>query len=167
MAPPIEDRIKKTDETMRHKMNWFFLRAPGPSPLANEHTAPYMPRLKLLSAVSVGKLWAEHVVPLKQLFIDSGMPADFIEKLNAASEKVQQAIQDQAQSNGARLKAAIAIQHTRSQAVSAVRRLDPIMDNLLRDDPPVLAVWQRARRMERSNSPKPVEEEASPPPAQA
>ena len=116
--------------------------------------------------VSVGNLWAEHVVPLNQLFIDSGMPADFIEKLNAAIEKVQRTIQDQAHSNGARLQAAIAIQHTRSQAVSALRRLDPIMDNLLLGDPPVLAVWQRARRVERSNSSKPVEEAASPPSAQ-
>ena len=116
--------------------------------------------------VSVGKLWAEHAVPQKQPFIDSGMPADFIEKLNAAIEQVQQAVQDQTQSNGARLQAAIAIQHTRSQAVSALRRLDPIMDNLLRDDPPVLAVWKRARRVERPNSPKPVAAEASPPPAQ-
>src|SRR5207247_1433830 len=116
-----------------------------------------------VTLVSVGRLWTEHVVPLKQPFIDSGMPADFIEQLNAAIENVQRTIQDQTQSHSARLEAALAIQHTRGQAVAALRRLDPIMGNLLRDDPPVLAVWQRARRVERSNGSRPAQDEASPP----
>lgn len=34
--------------------------------------------------VSVGRLWSEHAGPLKQMFIDSGMPADFLEKLSVA-----------------------------------------------------------------------------------
>ena len=76
-----------------------------------------------VTLVSVGRLWTEHVVPLKQPFIDSGMPADFIEKLNAAIENVQRTIQNQTQSHSARLEAAIAIQHTRGQAVAALRRL--------------------------------------------
>ena len=123
-----------------------------------------MPRSRSdVTLVSVGRLWAERVVPLKQLFIDSGMPQDFIEKLNAAIENVQRTIQNQTQSNSARLEDAIAIQHTRGQAVAALRRLDPIMHNLLRDDPPVLAVWQRARRVERSNGARPAQTEASPP----
>jgi len=89
-----------------------------------------MPRSRSdVTLVSVGRLWAERVVPLKQLFIDSGMPQDFIEKLNAAIENVQRTIQNQTQSNSARLEDAIAIQHTRGQAVAALRRLDPIMHN--------------------------------------
>jgi hypothetical protein len=40
-----------------------------------------------------------------------------------------------------------------------LRRLDPVMDNLLSNDPPVLAVWQRARRIERATEVnKPIED---------
>lgn len=86
------------------------------------------------------RLWTDRVTALRQRFIDSGMPADFIEKLNAAIENVEQSIHDQTQGNSARLEAATAIQHTRSEAVGALRRLDSVMDNLLANDPPVLAV---------------------------
>jgi len=107
--------------------------------------------------VSVGRSWAVHLEAFKQMFIDSGMPMDFIEKLNAAIKDVQRAISEQEFSKGARLKAATAIADTRSNALSALHRLDPIMDNLLRDNPPDFAVWQRARRVERYNAAKPVD----------
>jgi len=36
----------------------------------------------------VGWSWAVQLEPFKQMFIDSGMPMDFIEKLNAAIKDV-------------------------------------------------------------------------------
>ena len=64
------------------------------------------------------------------------------------------------------LEAATAIQHTRSEAVGVLRRLDPVMDNLLSNDPPVLSVWQRARRIERATGVnKAVEVQSPTPPA--
>ena len=78
-----------------------------------------------------------HLEPFTQMFIDSGMPMDFIEKLNAAIKDVQHAMSEQEFSKGARLKAAAAAADTRSNALSALHRLDPIMDNLLRDIHPL------------------------------
>ena len=111
--------------------------------------------------VSVGQLWAEHAEPLQQIFTDSGMP-DFIEKLNAAVGSLQGAIDDQTFSKGARLAAASAIEQTRGDALSALQRLDPIMNNLLRNNTPVLAVWQRARRVEKYSGVKPAAPETQP-----
>src|SRR5438093_5036743 len=87
--------------------------------------------------VSVGWSWAVQLEPFKQMFIDSGMPMDFIEKLNAAIKDVQHAMSEQEFSKGARLKAAAATADTRSNTLSALHRLDPIMDNLLRDIHPL------------------------------
>jgi hypothetical protein len=85
---------------------------------------------------------------------------------NAAIENVEQSIHDQTQGNSACLEAATAIQHTRSEAVGALRRLDPVMDKLLSNDPPVRAVWQRARRIERATGVgKPVERQTPTSPA--
>ena len=43
-------------------------------------------------------------------------------------------------------------------AKAALKRLGPIMRYLLRDDAPVLSVWERARRVERSPTPRSVPE---------
>lgn len=62
-----------------------------------------MPRRRSDGAmVSVGRSWAVHLEPFKQMFIDRGMPMDFVEKLNAAIKDVQRAISEQEFSKGMR-----------------------------------------------------------------
>ena len=115
--------------------------------------------------VSVGAMWAQHAEPLKQLFIDSGL-TDFMERLTTLVDKVKRAIDEQTFSKGSRLAAAASIAQTRGDALAALERLDPIMNHLLRSDPPAFAVWERARRIERAPSAsKPAAPEASPPEA--
>jgi hypothetical protein len=106
--------------------------------------------------VAVGDMWSTNLAALKQQFIDSGLPKDFIERLTAATDRVRRTIAGQTQTIHSRYRTVLSIEETRNAAMSAIRRLDPIILNLLRDDPPVLAVWQRARRIERRNSSKPV-----------
>ena len=43
--------------------------------------------------------------------------------------------------------------------MAALERLDPIINNLLRNDSPVLAVWQQARRVEKRYGGKSVASE--------
>ena len=50
----------------------------------------------------------------------------------------------------------------RTDALSALDSLDPLMENRLRDDPPTLAVWESARHLERYGVARSVE---SDPPA--
>lgn len=106
--------------------------------------------------ISVGKLWAGLIQPMKQKFINSGMSDSFVEKLDAALENLQRVIHDRAFCSGVHLEATILIRQARNEALATLRRLDPIMDNLLRDNPRLFGVWHRARRVERPNRSKPV-----------
>src|SRR5204862_652980 len=45
---------------------------------------------------------------------------------------------------------ATAIATAGAEALGVLTRLDPIMDNLLRDDPPLKSVWNAARRVEKA-----------------
>jgi hypothetical protein len=111
--------------------------------------------------VSVGRMWARHAEPLKQVFIDSGL-TDFIERLNSLVENVSRSIDDQTSNNGSRAAAIATIQQARAEALDALKRLDPMMTYILRDDPVTLAVWERARRAERGARGKSVGQESSP-----
>ena len=103
--------------------------------------------------VEFGRLFAQNAEPLKQAFIDSHLPPDFIETLIAATKDLDRSIQTQAVSSGSRLSAAATIAQTRSDALAALQRLDPMVENLLRADQPTLAVWERARRVGRGSKP--------------
>ena len=115
------------------------------------------------SILDVGKVFLKNAQPCKQAFIDSHLPADFLERLDVAIQDLENAINDQTVSRAAHMSATAAIEQTRSDALSALQGLDPIMENLLRDDPPTFAVWQSCRHVERTNVAKTVESEASPP----
>ena len=115
------------------------------------------------SILEVGKAFFAKAKPLKQLFIDGHLQADFLEKLDIAVQDLERAINDQTVSKGTRTAATAAIDQTRSDALSALQCLDPIMENLLQDDPPALAVWESCRHVERTGVSKPGDGEAPPP----
>ena len=115
-----------------------------------------------VSYLEVGKVFLKNAQPFKQLFIDGHLPADFLEKLDIAIRDLERAIAEQTACNAARTSATRAIEHTRTEAVSALQRLDPIMENRLRDDPATLAVWQSCRRVERVGASKSDEREGPP-----
>jgi hypothetical protein len=109
-------------------------------------------------------MFALQAGPLKQQFLDGHLPEDFIEKLNAAVQDLEQKIKDQAFSKGTRLAATVAIEQARNEALPALQRLDPVIENILRDDPPTLAIWESARHVERYGVSKSAETEAPPAP---
>jgi hypothetical protein len=102
-----------------------------------------------IATLSVGHAFVRHLEPLKPLFIENQLPGDFIGQLGAAIQKLEQAIKDQALSKGTRLAATATIDQARNDALEALQRLDPILENILRNDPPVLAVWESARHVAR------------------
>jgi hypothetical protein len=101
------------------------------------------------SLVEMAHMFASRAEPLKQLFIDSHMAPDFIDKLNAAVENLEKTIMNQVFKEGTRITATSAINEARYAALTALERLNPLMENLLRDDPPALRLWQSARHVER------------------
>jgi len=70
--------------------------------------------------------------------------------LRAGVEGIERYIEQQAASKGERKAATTAIATAGAEALGVLTRLDPIMDNLLRDDPPLKSVWNAARRVERA-----------------
>lgn len=123
--------------------------------------------------IEVGRMFAERAEAVKPLFVQGGLPADFIAALVAATGDLQNTIKHQTHSTGRRVSATAAIEHAQNDALSALMRLDPIIENLLRNDAPTLAVWESARHVERLASAKPLKKDASssappaPPPAES
>ena len=72
------------------------------------------------------------------------MPEDFIDRLRAAVQDLERTIKDQSFNKGIRLAATATIEQTRSDALAALQRLDPIMVNILREDPPTRGLGKRA-----------------------
>ncbi len=111
----------------------------------------FMPRDKGDRAIAdVARIFAKLAEPLKKEFIANHMPEDFIDRLRAGVEGIERSIEQQAASKGERKAATTAIATAGAEALGVLTRLDPIMDNLLRDDPPLKSVWNAARRVERA-----------------
>ena len=104
------------------------------------------------SLVEMGHRITSRAESFKQSFIDSHMPADSIEKLRDSVDRFEKTIFDQVFREDSRVTATSAIEGARTAALSALKRLNPLMENLLGDDPPALRLWQSARRVERLSS---------------
>ena len=84
------------------------------------------------SLVQVGRVFLKNAQPVKQLFIDGQLPADLLEKLEVAVHNLELAINEQTASKTVRTSATRAIEQARTEAVSALQRLDPIMEKTRR-----------------------------------
>jgi hypothetical protein len=93
----------------------------------------------------------------------AGSLPTFIEKLAAAVQNVERFLAQQVYSTNPRHAATQAIELTRAKAISALQRLDPIIENSLRDEPVTWAVWQSSRRIQRYSTSKSAKDA---PPAQ-
>jgi hypothetical protein len=113
------------------------------------------------SLVAMGRMFVGRAALLKDLFIGSHMAPDFIDKLNVAVENLEKTIFDQVFQEGTRITATSAINETRNAALAGLQRLDPLMENLLRDDPPALALWHSARHVERYTGGKRAKQNAA------
>jgi hypothetical protein len=115
---------------------------------------------------NVARIFAASAEPLKKDFIASHMPEDFIERLKAGVEDIERSIEQQAASKSARKEATTALINARTEATTVMTRLDPIMDNLLRDNAPLKAAWDAARRVEKAATAKKPAESPQATPAQ-
>ena len=110
----------------------------------------FMPRDRSDRAIAdVARIFAANADPLKKEFIANHMPEDFIERLRAGIEGIEHSIEQQAASKGARKIATTAIANDQAKATELLARLEPIMNNLLRDNPPMKAAWDAASRVEK------------------
>jgi hypothetical protein len=120
-----------------------------------------MPRDRSDRAIAdVARIFVQLAEPLKEEFVKLHVPPDFIDRLKGGIASIERAIQQQAASKGSRKAATAAIAEAQQQALTAVARQDPLMDNLLRDNEPAKAAWVAARRIDKApSSRKPAQKE--------
>ena len=98
--------------------------------------------------LSTARQFASDAKPLAKEFIEHYMPKDFVTDLIEDISEFEQAMSDREAGRDIHTTAGAAIEGTMDAALDAVRRLDGLVPNRLRDDPTTLAAWDRARRVE-------------------
>ena len=102
------------------------------------------------AVLAAARAFAAAALPLKAEFVKRGMRPDFIEDLEANIEAFDEAITRKIESRESHVETTAAIDDATERGVTALRELDPIMRNILADDPSKLAAWLSASHVERS-----------------
>ena len=118
-----------------------------------------LPAQKTMEALlSKARLFIEEAKPREAKFVALGLPATFISDFTTLVDTLQSALESKHSGRALKKKAETGIDHAIDQGFDAIRTLDVVVLNALRDDPVRLGHWRGARRLEggRSSSPKPV-----------
>jgi hypothetical protein len=98
--------------------------------------------------------------PLKDEFLRREVPESVFQDLQANVTAFEEALRGRDTGREASVMAGASIDAALERATEALRQLDPIIRNKLRDDPATLAAWESARHTERS----PRRSKPNPPP---
>lgn len=99
--------------------------------------------------LAIARAFAADALPIKAEFIKRGLPASFIEDLNADIAALEEATTHRMQGTQEHITATAAIDELIDRGIQAVRELDAIMRNLLANNPARLAAWMSASHVER------------------
>lgn len=95
--------------------------------------------------------------PLKDRFVEYGLPADFIEDLQADIADFEQSVTEKGTTSGEKVSATASIGDAVKNGLEALRRLRAIVPNKYRDNPTKLAAWTSASHVERAAKKKKAE----------
>jgi hypothetical protein len=110
----------------------------------------FMPRQKGDRALAnVARIFVQLAEPLKDEFVKNHVQPDFIDRLKGGIASIERAIEQQAASKGSRKTATFGIAAAQDEALAAVARLDPLMENLLRGNERLKAAWWAARKIDK------------------
>ena len=112
--------------------------------------------------LAAARAFLTNAVPLKNQFIEFGLPADFLEDLQADITDFEQSVTEKHAATGEKVAATDAIGNAVQTGLEALRRLRAIVPNKYRDNPAKLAAWTTASHVERAAKKKPQ----PPPPTQ-
>jgi hypothetical protein len=90
--------------------------------------------------------------PFTAQFIAAGLPADFIEQLNSATEAMIASGHDRQQNRGVRSGATVGLGAKLTAGRKIVHVLDAFVTTALQDDAPLLASWNAVKRVRRASS---------------
>ena len=108
--------------------------------------------------LAVARAFLTGATPLKDQFIEYGLPDDFIEDLQADINDFEQSVTEKSSASGEKVSATASIGGAVKNGLEALRRLRAIVPNKYRDNPAKLAVWTTASHVEhaaRKKSPTP------------
>jgi hypothetical protein len=114
------------------------------------------------AVLAVARATFTDALPFKAEFIRRGLPASFLEDLQADIEALEEAITRKVQGHKSHVLATAAIDAEIERGMNVVRELDPLMRNIFVANTAKLAAWLSASRVERPPHRKPAA--AAPPP---
>lgn len=117
-----------------------------------------MPRPQLPTSQLINEALAirDVAVTYENRFVESGRPADFLEKLNEAIAALSSAMLGKAQNYGRRVGAGQGLVDTVREGRDALKLLDAVVTTVFAGNPDVLGRWRIARRIRALPSATPV-----------
>lgn len=101
--------------------------------------------------LNAARAFAVDASPLKAAFLRHEMPVTFLEELQMQIDAFESALNHRATAKGVRVSATAGIDLALTRGVTAVRRLDALIQNKYRNDAATLAAWATASHVERAN----------------
>jgi hypothetical protein len=99
--------------------------------------------------VDVARIFLQQAAPLKAAFIENHMPEDFLAALEESTRRLEAFVEEQALRKSQNLRMTTEVRETVADASDALHSLDPVMDNVLRNNAPMRAAWSDLRRVDR------------------
>ncbi len=100
--------------------------------------------------LAVARSFLTGATPLKDRFVEFGLPDDFLEDLQADINAFEQAVSGKGASTGEKISATASIGDAVQNGLEALRRLRAVVPNKYRDNPTKLAAWTSASHVERA-----------------
>jgi hypothetical protein len=97
--------------------------------------------------LTTARKFARDAEPLSSRFLAHGMPTTFVADLRALVDSFERALRDRGAGREGRRAARARTRAALSSGLAAVRSLDAIVTNHLRDDAVTRTVWERDRRI--------------------
>jgi hypothetical protein len=121
-----------------------FPRTPEFEPLRMPRGRPSPQKLR---AAASGMAQTAHAHA--EVFVAAGLPADFIDQLNAAADAMIASLGERSQSRGRRTGATSGLKEKLSAGRKIVKVLDAFVTSALKDDLSLLANWKVVKRVQR------------------
>lgn len=139
-------------------------------PTVGEFQALTLPRRRkhflALAAAGIGmaRVGKQH----EAIFLAAGLPADFIDQLEKASQALKQSVTDKGAIKALRVKATIGLRKEGRAAMYSLRLLDSLVRGELEQDNPLLDEWTNVSRVAvAAVTPRSLDDEPEPSPEQA
>ncbi|MEQ1757302.1 MAG: hypothetical protein ABL986_03215 [Vicinamibacterales bacterium] len=97
--------------------------------------------------LATARVFVREAEQTKSRFVAFRMPDTFIDSLKEATVAFEQAISGVKAERDAQTAARVGVEAALSSGLTAVRKLDAIVANTLRDDPKALAIWEQDRQV--------------------